>query len=160
MTTVPAEQRARIRRWTLLLGVLQVTFGCLVGFIPPTAVEWSRGLVMAHVELTANGVLMIVFALLVNELQLGPAALWAWFALLQIGTWANGASGLVAAFTGYSSRLMPSITKLFPPPRGPDHPAVTGLLMLCGVTIMLALVLTIVGLVRCKLAPPVSPVNS
>jgi hypothetical protein len=132
----------------LLLGVVQVTVGCLVGFIPPTAVEWSRGIVMAHIELTSNGVLMIVFAMLVGELHLGAAALWAWFGLLQIGTWANGVAGLVAAFTGYSSRLMPSISKLFPPPRGLDHPAVTGLLMLCGVTILLALLLTIVGLFR------------
>jgi hypothetical protein len=73
--TVHAAYTARIRHWTLLLGVLQLTLGCLVGLIPPTAVEWSRGLVMAHVEFTANGVLMIVFALFVNELQLGPTAL-------------------------------------------------------------------------------------
>jgi len=148
MTTASNELRARLRRWTSLLGVLQLTFGCLIGFIPPTAVEWSRGILMAHVEFTANGVLMIAFALLVGELQLGTGALWAWFGLLQLGTWANGAAGLVAGFTGYSSRLMPSVSKLFPPPRGLDHPAVTGLLMLCGVTIVAALSLTIVGLVR------------
>jgi hypothetical protein len=160
VTTVPTELRARIRHWTLLLGVLQLTVGCLVGFIPPTAVEWSRGIVMAHIELTANGVLMIAFALIVNDLHLGSPALWAWFGLLQIGTWTNGAAGLVAAFTGYSSRLMPGITKLFPPPRGPDHPAVTGLLMLCGVTIVLTLALTIVGLVRCKPAAVATPADS
>ena len=154
MMTVPAETRARIRRWTLLLGVLQLTFGCLVGLIPPTAVEWYRGLVLAHVEFTANGVLMIVFALIVGELQLGPTALWVWFGLLQIGTWTNGASGLVAAFLGYSSRMMPSLNQLFPPPRGPDHVAVTGLLMVCGVTFVLCLVLTIVGLSRPKPATP------
>ena len=50
-----------IRRWTLLLGVLQITVGCLVGLIPPSAVQWFRGIVMAHIEYTANGVLMIAF---------------------------------------------------------------------------------------------------
>jgi uncharacterized membrane protein HdeD (DUF308 family) len=55
------ELRSSIRRWTLLLGVLQVTFGCIVGFIPPSAVQWFRGIVMSHIEYTANGVLMIAF---------------------------------------------------------------------------------------------------
>ena len=29
--------KEQLRRWTLLIGVAQVLFGCLVGFIPPTA---------------------------------------------------------------------------------------------------------------------------
>ena len=62
--------KASIRRWTLLLGVSQVTFGCTIGFIPPSAVQWFRGIVMGHIEYTANGVLMIVFAFLVNEMKL------------------------------------------------------------------------------------------
>ena len=58
--TTYAEQ---IRYLTLLLGVIQVTFGCFVGFIPPTAVLWFRGIVMAHIEFTANGVLLVVLGL-------------------------------------------------------------------------------------------------
>ena len=54
-------------------GVLQITVGCLVGFIPPSAVAWFRGIVMAHIEFTVNGVLLVV------------------------GTWANGAAGIAAA---------------------------------------------------------------
>ena len=50
--------KANLKRWTLFLGVLQITVGCLVGFIPPSAVAWFRGIVMAHIEFTANGVLM------------------------------------------------------------------------------------------------------
>ncbi len=140
--------RSNIRRWTLLLGVLQLTFGCLVGFIPPSAVQWFRGIVMSHIEYTANGVLMIAFGFLVNEMKLGRAALVIWFATLQIGTWTNGTAGLVAALIGYSSSLMPTLNEKFPPPHGADHPAVTGLLQVCGVTIMVALALTIYGLVR------------
>jgi hypothetical protein len=64
-----------LRRWTLLLGVLQITVGCLVGFIPPSAVQWFRGIVMAHIEFTANGILMIAFAFLVQELHLNSTAL-------------------------------------------------------------------------------------
>ncbi|HEY2572459.1 MAG TPA: hypothetical protein VGH65_00275 [Verrucomicrobiaceae bacterium] len=41
---------------------------------------------------------------------------------------------------------------IFPPPNGTDHPLVTGSLKLCGVTIMLPLLLTQIGLVRSRAA--------
>lgn len=148
MTSEIGGLKASLRRWTLLLGVLQITVGCIVGLIPPSAVEWFRGIVMAHIEFTVNGVLMVAFGFLVSELSLNSAALKAWFVLLQIGTWTNGAAGLVAAFAGSSSKLMPTINEKFPPPNGMDQPVVTGLLQVCGVTIMLALVLTLYGLYR------------
>ncbi len=140
--------KGNLRRWTLLLGVLQITIGCMVGFIPPSSVAWFRGIVMAHIEFTANGVLMVAFAFLVKELRLNPAALKAWFTTLQIGTWTNGAAGLAAAFIGSSSKLMPTLNEKFPPPHGLDSLIVTSLLQLCGVTIMVALLLTIYGLRR------------
>ena len=142
--------RSSIRRWTLLLGVLQVTLGCIVGFIPPSAVQWFRGIVMSHIEYTANGVLMIAFGFLVNELKLQPLALKIWFVALQVGTWTNGTAGLVGAFIGYSSSLMPTLNEKFPAPHGLDHPLVSGLLQVCGVTIMVALALTIYGLLRSR----------
>jgi len=142
--------KANLRRWTLLLGVLQITVGCLVGFIPPPAVSWFRGIVMAHIEFTANGVLMIAFGFLVTELRLKPIALKTWFATLQIGAWTNGAAGLAAAFMGSSSKLMPTLNEKFPPPHGVDSPVVTGLLLLCSVTILVALLLTIYGLLRSR----------
>ena len=135
-----------LRRLTLFLGVAQIAVGCLLGFIPPTAVTWYRGIVMAHIEFTANGVLMVAFGFLVPELRLGPTALKAWFATLQVGTWANGAAGVAAAFIGASSKLMPTLNEKFPPPGGTDNAIVTGSLMICGVTIMIALVLTLYGL--------------
>ena len=144
--------RASIRRWTLILGVLQVTLGCVVGFIPPTAVEWFRGIVMSHIEYTANGVLMIAFGFLVGELRLGSRTLKVWFTMLQVGTWTNGTAGLVGAVLGYSSKLMPTINEKFPPPNGADHPAVSSLLQLCGVTIMICLLLTLFGLLRARSA--------
>ena len=116
MTTDIDSQKANTKRWTLILGVLQITVGCMVGFIPPSAVAWFRGIVMAHIEFTANGVLMVAFGFLVRELRLSPAALKVWFATLQIGTWANGAAGVAAAFIGASSKLMPTINEKFPPP--------------------------------------------
>lgn len=150
MATDIDSLKAFLRRWTLILGVLQITVGCMVGFIPPSAVAWFRGLVMAHIEFTANGVLMVAFGFLVRELQLTPAALKVWFALLQIGTWTNGAAGLAGAFIGASSKLMPTINEKFPPPGGTDNPIVSGSLKLCGVTIMLGLLLTLYGLLRSK----------
>jgi hypothetical protein len=150
MTTDIDILKANIRRWTLILGVLQITVGCLVGFISPSAVAWFRGIVMAHIEFTANGVLMVAFGFVVRELRLSPAALKVWFATLQIGTWANGAAGVAAAFIGASSKLMPTINEKFPPPHGTDNPIVSGSLKLCGVTIMVALLLTLYGLLRTK----------
>jgi hypothetical protein len=140
--------KEKIRRWTLFLGVLQITVGCIVGFIPPTAVSWFRGIVMAHIEFTANGVLMVAFAFLVRELRLNSAALWTWFALLQIGTWTNGTAGVVAAFQGRTSKLMPTLTEKFPPPNLDSSALVTSTLMVCGVTILAALFLTLYGLWR------------
>src|SRR6476619_6747794 len=142
--------KANLRRWTLLLGVLQITVGCMVGFIPPSAVAWYRGIVMAHIEFAVNGVLMVVFGFLVQELRLSPIALKAWFATLQIGSWTNGAAGLAAAFIGSSSKLMPSLNEKFPPPYGTDSQIVTSLLQVCGLTIVVALLLTIYGLLRSK----------
>ena len=150
MTTNNDSLKANLRRWTLILGVLQITVGCLVGFIPPSAVAWFRGIVMAHIEFTANGVLMVAFGFLVGELRLSQTALKAWFALLQIGTWTNGAAGVAAAFIGATSPLMPTLNEKFPPPHGTDNPIVSGSLKLCGVTIMVALLLTLYGLLRAK----------
>ena len=142
--------KAKLKRWTLLLGVLQITVGCMVGFIPPSAVQWFRGIVMAHIEFTVNGVLMIAFGLLVQELALRSTALKVWFATLQIGSWTNGAAGVAAAFIGSSSMLMPTLNEKFPPPHGANSSVVTGLLLTCAVTILLALLLTLYGLLRSK----------
>jgi len=151
MTTDIDTLKANLRRWTLILGVFQITVGCVVGFIPPPAVAWFRGIVMAHIEFTANGVLMVAFGFLVRELRLSPAALKVWFATLQIGTWTNGAAGVAAAFIGASSKLMPTINEKFPPPHGTDNPIVSGSLLVCGVTIMVALLLTLYGLLRSRI---------
>lgn len=144
--------KAQLKRWTLLLGVLQITVGCLVGFIPPSAVQWFRGIVMAHIEFTANGVLMIAFGFLIQELNLNSTGLKVWFATLQIGTWTNGAAGVAAAFIGSSSKLMPTLNEKFPPPNGIDSSVVTSLLQTCAVTIILALLLTLYGLLRSKVS--------
>jgi hypothetical protein len=144
--------KANLKRWTLILGVIQITVGCIVGFTPPSSVEWFRGIVMAHIEFTANGVLMVVFGFLVNEMRLSRTALIMWFALLQIGTWTNGLAGVIAAFAGSSSKLMTTLNEKFPPPHGIDNALVSASLQVCGVTIMLALLLTIYGLVRSKAA--------
>jgi hypothetical protein len=148
MKTGVDSLKEQLRRWILLIGVAQVLFGCVVGFIPPTAVPWFRGIVMAHIEFTANGVLMTVIGLLARELHLGAVALRVWFWTLVIGTWTNGAAGLVGAFAGQSSRMMPTLNQTFPAPGGAENPAVTGLLLVCGVTIVIALLLTITGLAR------------
>jgi hypothetical protein len=152
--------KERLRRWVLIIGVAQVLFGCLVGFIPPTAVSWFRGIVMAHIEFTANGVLMIAIGLVARELRLGAGVLRIWFWTLVVGTWTNGSAGVVGAFVGQSSRLMPTLNQSFPAPGGLDSPFVTVLLLVCAVTIVIALVLTLVGLIRGTLAMSAEPLQS
>src|SRR3972149_6100196 len=89
--------KTKLKLWTLLLGVLQITVGCMVGFIPPSAVEWFRGIVMAHIEFTANGVLMVAFGFLVKDLRRCRTARKAWFARVHIATGTNRPAGLAAA---------------------------------------------------------------
>jgi len=55
---------------------------------------------------------------------------------------------VLGAFVGQSSRLMPTLNQTFPAPSGLDNPLVTGLLLVCGVTIVIALLLSLVGLIR------------
>ena len=150
MKTDVDNLKENLMHWTLILGVVQITIGCVIGLIPPSAVAWFRGIVMAHIEFTANGILMVALGLLVNKLRLNPTAFKVWFATLQIGTWTNGAAGVAAAFMGSSSKLMPTLNEKFPPPHGVDNPVVTNLLLLCAVTILAALLLTIYGLLRSK----------
>lgn len=150
MATDINRLKSVLRHWTLILGVLQITVGCLIGFIPPEAVLWFRGIVMAHIEFALNGILMIAFGFLLKELQLSPMTLKVWFATLQIGTWTNGTAGLVGAFIGASSPLMPTINEKFPPPHGTDNAIVSGFLQLCGVAIIAVLLLTLYGLIRSR----------
>lgn len=145
-----------LRRWTLFLGVLQITVGCLVGMLPPDAVAWFRGIVMAHIEYTANGVLVVVFGLLVRDLNLGRRALWAWFVALQVGTWTNGTAGLVGGLLGASAPMLPTLNEKFPAPHGADNPLVAGLLLTCAVGMLAVLGLTLLGLARRPVAEPVS----
>ena len=142
--------KIHLRRWVLIIGVFQVLFGCLVGFIPPTSVHWFRGIVMAHIEFTSNGVLMTVLGLLTRELRMPRWALHLWFWTLLVGTWTNGSAGVAAALSGRSSALMTTMNSAFPPPGGIENGLSTWLLMVCGVTIIAALVLTLIGLVRSR----------
>jgi len=45
---------------------------------------------------------------------------------------------------------VPTLNEKFPPPHGTNNPIVSGSLKLCGVTIMVALLLTLYGLLRSK----------
>lgn len=142
--------REQLRRWTLILGVTEVTVGCLVGLVPPTGVPWFRGLVMAHIEYTANGVLMVVLGLLLREMRLGRRALLTWFAALQLGSWLNGSSALLAAVLGRSSPFLSSANASAPPPGGAMDPVVSGMLVVTALSILLALLFTVAGLWRSR----------
>lgn len=140
----------RIRFLTLLLGVIQVTMGCLVGLIPPDAIAWYRGLVMAHIQFTANGVLLVVLGFLLREMVLSPLQLRLWFVSTQAGTWLNGVAGMIAAIIGQSSSQMPALNKAYPPPIAGSSALVYTTLVFCGLLILLGLGLTVWGLVRAR----------
>ena len=40
MALAAERVRARLGHWMIVLGVAQITVGCLVGLIPPPAVAW------------------------------------------------------------------------------------------------------------------------
>ncbi len=140
------DLKARLRFWSLFLGVLQIAIGCAVAMVPPDAVPWSRGLVMAHLEYAANGVMMIALGLLLPELGLGQLGLKVWFGLLQVGTWLNGLAGILGAVSGHASKFLPLANAARPAPNGPDHPIVSVPLLIVGPTILACFVLTLVGL--------------
>lgn len=140
----------RLRFFTLLLGVIQVTIGCLVGLIPPDAVAWYRGLVMAHIQFTANGVLLVVLGFLLREMVLTPFQLRCWFVSTQAGTWLNGIAGMMAAIIGQSSSQMPALNKAYPPPTPGSSPLVYTTLVLCGLLMLVGLGLTVWGLVKAR----------
>jgi hypothetical protein len=148
MISMDKAHLENIRRWSILLGVFQILFGCLIGMTPPDAVPWFRGIVMAHLEFTANGVLIIVLTLLLKEMALNKTLLNMWFITLQLGAWANGASGIVVAVTGRSTPEMPTITASNPPPYGIGNPLATTLLILSGLAILVALTLSLIGFWR------------
>lgn len=140
----------RIRFFTLLLGVIQVTIGCLVGLIPPDSVAWYRGLVMAHIQFTANGVLLVVLGFLLREMVLTPFQLRCWFISTQAGTWLNGVAGMMAAIIGQSTSQMPALNKAYPPPTAGTSPLVYTTLVLCGLLMLMGLGLTVWGLVKAR----------
>lgn len=137
----------RLRSLTLVLGVVQVITGCLAGLLPPDAVAWYRGIVMAHIQFTANGVLLIALGLLLPDMRLTPSQFRIWFLSTQAGTWLNGIAGLIAAFTGRSSSQMPNLNATHPPPNGMST-AVYVSLLFCGLFILAGLGLTLIGLLQ------------
>ena len=98
MRTGVDSLREQLRRWVLLIGVAQVLFGCLVGFIPPTAVPWFRGIVMAHIEFTANGILLIGIGRVKTKAAIHACVaathiLGAWFLIPRLGLMAIPVAG-------------------------------------------------------------------
>lgn len=134
----------------MIIGVLQVLLGCFVGFIPPPAVLHFRSIVTAHIEFCINGTLLAVLGILAQYMKLSPAM----FAVMELtaylGTFCNGGAFLISAFTGFGTKLAPTVIEKFPFPNGIEggySDLMTGCLMVCGVTIITSLILAIVGLV-------------
>jgi hypothetical protein len=103
---------------------------------------------MAHIEYAGNGILLIALGLLVREMRLSASMWWIWFVVLQLGTWLNGASAVFAAVLGSSSNLLSLANASSPPPAGTGSSIVTGMLITTGVTMVIGLSITLVGLAR------------
>jgi hypothetical protein len=134
-------------------GVGQVLLGCFIGCIPPPAVQHYRSIVTAHIEFTANGVLLCVLGLLMPNLNLGRGGKRFLEIMAYLGTVLNGSAFIVTAFTGFGTSLGHTTHQTFPFPKGIEGPIpnlVTGMLLGCGVTIIAALVTALVGLIAQK----------
>jgi hypothetical protein len=137
----------------MIIGLAQVLLGCAVGLIPPPAVLHFRSIVTAHIEFCVNGILLAVLGILTQYMELGPTA----FAIMEItaylGTFCNGGAFLIAAFTGFGTKLAPTIIEKFPFPNGVEtgySTTITNCLLVCAVTVITSLVLAIIGLAQFK----------
>ncbi len=132
-----------------MIGLFQVLLGCVIGFIPPPAVLHFRSIVTAHIEFCVNGILLAVLGILTQWMQLS----WFWFFLLEItaylGTFCNGGAFLISAFTGFGTKLAPTVNEKFPFPNGTEggySELMTKVLLVCGVTVITSLILSLIGL--------------
>jgi hypothetical protein len=134
----------------LIGGIGMVLFGCFIGLIPPPAVQHFRSIVTAHIEFTANGMLLSILGLIMPYLNLGRGTKFFLELTAYWGTASNGGAFLISAFTGYGTELAPTVHKQFPFPNGIKgfySSMVTACLLSCGVTIIIALFLTVAGLI-------------
>jgi hypothetical protein len=70
-----------------------------------------------------------------------------------LGTFFNGFAFLISGFSGYGTPLAPTVHDKFPFPHGITgfySDLVTGSLLLCALTVILALFLTFIGLITAK----------
>jgi hypothetical protein len=135
----------------MIVGLAQVLLGCIVGFIPPPAVLHFRSIVTAHIEFCVNGILLAVLGILTQYMNLSVPL----FSILEIsaylGTFCNGGAFLISAFTGFGTKLAPTVNEKFPFPNGVEggySDLMTNCLLVCGITIVTSLVISILGLSR------------
>ena len=133
----------------LLGGVLQCLVSCLLGLVPPTAVGWYAMMLKTHVAFMMNGFLAMLVSFFGPEIgkSLSDDQMKVWALTMQLGTWFNGLAHLKGAISGTKAPMVRSMGRA---PYGEDA-VMEGMLMFCGVNIIVALVLTCWGLhKRCK----------
>jgi hypothetical protein len=87
-----------LQKFTILSGIKMIFFACIQGFLIADMPNKVMGK-SAHHQFTHNGELLIALAFAFPYCKLSRPLLIATFVLLQLGTWANGLSYLVVAFT-------------------------------------------------------------
>eukprot|EP01012_Entosiphon_sulcatum_P045085 TRINITY_DN60033_c0_g1_i1.p1 TRINITY_DN60033_c0_g1~~TRINITY_DN60033_c0_g1_i1.p1 ORF type:complete len:153 (+),score=22.91 TRINITY_DN60033_c0_g1_i1:41-499(+) len=139
----------------LVLGVLQVLTGCILGLIPENQWTLYRYAVTAHLEFTANGVLLIALGYVSTKISL-PSVLGPVFWLTSVvGTWINGLAFVYGAIYGELTELAPKAnSEIGAAARakltGQSGQVVTGMLTICGVCIITSLFLALLGLLLGK----------
>ncbi len=133
----------------MIMGVFQVLIGCLVGFIPPPAVMHFRSIVAAHIGFCVNGTLLAVLGILTQYMSLSSTMFLILEFMANLGTFCNGSAFFISAFTGFGTKLAPITNEKFPFPNGIEggySDAMTACLMVCGVTIVTSLIISLIGL--------------
>ena len=139
------------RKILMVLGVTQVLLGCVLGLIPPSAVQHFRSLITAHIEFCMNGMLLALIGFLYDHMTLGPFLAVLLDTTAIVGTFTNGGAFVLAAFTGASTILSPLINSSHPPPLGTDgywSHVITNSLVVCAIATILSLIISIIGLLR------------
>ncbi|KAL6071672.1 hypothetical protein QOT17_006102 [Balamuthia mandrillaris] len=147
-------QPQTVKKGLLLSGLLMFFSGCVLALIPHDVIPSYRPLVTFHLEQVTNGALLLGLAAAVDEMHLGSGLWTLFFVLANVGTWLNGLTFLVCAFTASAIPIAPIMSSQGNLKENAYTPALVQTLLLCVLAFLPALVLAMVGVIR---GPPPKP---
>ncbi len=99
-------KKAELSRKLIRSGVLLFLLGLLTGFVIPIMQNPRMGL-SSHLEGVQNGMLLIIFGIIWNQLRLSDSTLQWGYGLSLFGTYMNWATTFLAGLWGAGAEMMP-----------------------------------------------------